>query len=146
MFFQFSFWHFCRFILFVELFTRRRKEIAPKSLIIGSALQDEMIDFCTVVVLEDKEISMIERILGGKRAGGYSAYKHLSETCNLEDSFLRAYVKLGKDIDGHPVSKMRCGLQWACIDNGLYTFTASLGAMTLTLLWHHHFFTVWYQG
>uniref|UniRef100_A0A7S2QVR7 Uncharacterized protein n=1 Tax=Triparma pacifica TaxID=91992 RepID=A0A7S2QVR7_9STRA len=68
----------------------------------SSVLQDEMIDFCAVVVLEDKEISMIERMLGGKRAEGYSAYKHLSETCNVEDSLLRAYVNLGKEIDGHP--------------------------------------------
>ena len=76
----------------------------------SSALQNEMIDGYKEVVLKDKEVAMIERMLGGKKAEGYSAYKHLFETCNLEGSLIRAYIKLGKEVEGHPVSLVRCAI------------------------------------
>ena len=34
-------------------------------------------------------------------------YKHLSVICNLEDNMIRAYVRLGKEVEGHPVSLIR---------------------------------------
>ena len=70
----------------------------------SSTLHNELIDHHTIVILDDKEVAMMDRMLGGKRVEGCSAFKHLSETCNLEDSLIRAYVKLGKEVDGHPVS------------------------------------------
>ena len=50
---------------------------------------------------------MISKMLGGRRVEGCSDYEHLSETCNLEDSTIRAYVKLGMEVGGHPVSFLR---------------------------------------
>ena len=47
---------------------------------------------------------MIERMLGGRRIEGHTDYEHLAETCNLEDGFIRAYVGMGKKVEGHPVS------------------------------------------
>ena len=63
-----------------------------------------MVEFFTVVILDDKEVAMISKMLGGRRMEGCSDYEHLSETCNLEDSMIRAYVRLGMEVEGHPVS------------------------------------------
>ena len=63
-----------------------------------------MIEYFTILILDDKEVAMIDRMLGGKRAEGCSAYEHLALTCNIQDSTIRAYVRLGKEVDGHPVS------------------------------------------
>ena len=63
-----------------------------------------MVEFFTIVILDDKEVAMISKMLGGRRVEGCSDYEHLSETCNLEDSTIRAYVKLGMEVGGHPVS------------------------------------------
>ena len=70
----------------------------------SSSLQKEMVEFFTVVILDDKEVAMISKMLGGRRMEGCSDYEHLSETCNLEDSMIRAYVRLGMEVEGHPVS------------------------------------------
>ena len=70
-----------------------------------------MFDYFTKVLLDDKEVAMIDRMLGGKRGGGCSDYEHLSRVCNLDDSIIRAYVRLGRgvvrlgrEMKGHPVS------------------------------------------
>ena len=66
---------------------------------------------------------MIERMLGGRRIEGHTDYEHLAETCNLEDGFIRAYVGMGKKVEGHPVSycvvcSVFCvqNLFWTCLN------------------------------
>ena len=70
----------------------------------SSTLESERIEYFTIVILDDKEVKMIERMLGGRRIEGHTDYEHLAETCNLEDGFIRAYVGMGKKVEGHPVS------------------------------------------
>eukprot|EP00518_Triparma_eleuthera_P012959 CAMPEP_0182471210 /NCGR_PEP_ID=MMETSP1319-20130603/19906_1 /TAXON_ID=172717 /ORGANISM="Bolidomonas pacifica, Strain RCC208" /LENGTH=302 /DNA_ID=CAMNT_0024671735 /DNA_START=251 /DNA_END=1155 /DNA_ORIENTATION=+ len=80
----------------------RLDEYPARSHAWSSALQKEAVDFFTIVILDDKEVAMIDRMLGGRREEGCSAYKHLSVICNLEDNMIRAYVRLGKEVEGHP--------------------------------------------
>ncbi|GMH72901.1 hypothetical protein TrLO_g13427 [Triparma laevis f. longispina] len=68
----------------------------------SSILESERIEYFTVVILDDKEVKMIERMLGGRRVEMLTDYEHLAETCNLEDGFIRAYVETGKKVEGHP--------------------------------------------
>ena len=72
-----------------------------------------MIDYFTIVVLDDKEVAMINRMLGGRRGVGCSDYEHLSRVCNLDDSTIRAYVELGREVEGHPVSFEKKGFEVA---------------------------------
>ena len=55
-------------------------------------------------MLDDKEVALIDRMLEGRRVGGCSDYEHLSRVYNLDDSTIRAYVKLERKVEGHPVS------------------------------------------
>jgi len=80
----------------------RLNEVPSSSHVWSLALHEEMVNFFTIVILDDKEVAMISKMLGGRRVEGCSDYEHLSETCNLEDSTIRAYVKLGMEVGGHP--------------------------------------------
>ncbi|GMH66844.1 hypothetical protein TL16_g04525 [Triparma laevis f. inornata] len=74
-------------------------------------LESEHIDYLTIVILDDKEIKMIDRALCGRRGEGVTEYEHLTEVCNLEEGFVRAYVELGNKVQGYPVS----GYLWSCV-------------------------------
>lgn len=67
-------------------------------------LESEHIDYLTIVILDDKEIKLIDRALCGRRGEGVTEYEHLTEVCNLEEGVVRAYVELGKKVEGYPVS------------------------------------------
>jgi len=65
-------------------------------------LESEHIDYLTIVILDDKEIKLIDRALCGRRGEGVTEYEHLTEVCNLEKAVVRAYVKLGNEVEGYP--------------------------------------------
>ena len=67
--------------------------------------------YLTIVILDDKEIKLIDRALCGRRGEGVTEYEHLTEVCNLEEGVVRAYVELGNEVGGYPVS----GYLWSCV-------------------------------
>ena len=74
-------------------------------------LESEHIDYLTIVILDDKEIKLIDRALCGRRGEGVTEYEHLTEVCNLEKAVVRAYVELGNEVEGYPVSDYL----WVCV-------------------------------
>ena len=74
-------------------------------------LESEHIDYLTIVILDDKEIKLIDRALCGRRGEGVTEYEHLTEVCNLEKAVVRVYVELGNKVEGYPVS----GYLWSCV-------------------------------
>ena len=74
-------------------------------------LESEHIDYLTIVILDDKEIKLIDRALCGRRGEGVTEYEHLTEVCNLEKAVVRAYVELGNEVEGYPVSDYL----WSCV-------------------------------
>ena len=58
----------------------RLDELPSSSHVWSLALHEEMVEFFTIVILDDKEVAMISKMLGGRRVEGCSDYEHLSET------------------------------------------------------------------
>ena len=90
-----------------------------------SALLREAVDFFTIVILDDKEVAMIDSMLDGRRGEGWSAYNHLAVFRSLENIMIRAYVRLGEEVEGHMVGATSQGGE-GDVGYGLHSwFTAS---------------------
>ncbi|GMI03315.1 hypothetical protein TrLO_g13967, partial [Triparma laevis f. longispina] len=71
-----------------------RQNLHPnKSYTWSSKLEKERVEYFKVFVIDDNEVKMIEKVLGGRRIG--TEYEHLTEVCNFEVGVVRAYVRMG---------------------------------------------------
>ncbi|GMH98751.1 hypothetical protein TrVE_jg2076 [Triparma verrucosa] len=68
----------------------------------SSKLEKERVEYFKFHVIDDNEVKMIERVIGGRRIG--TEYEHLTEVCNFEVGVVRGYVRMGGKVEGHPVS------------------------------------------